>query len=449
MSEAWREVLDEFDVEATATEPPDDREGDWFQLLGVFGTAGFIRLVTDGAHLVMQLAPPEGVDRLNARMESHGWTSLQDGPPALLERGFPDTDQFRDAWIAVTRLGDAIRDDDADDFLETLESGATEEPDELTEKDSQDENAQDSDEQDEEQPDPKPDPDTSGGAFEPIGLDDDREGLDDGAFEWMSERTDDGVAVVLGFGTILETADYQRLEERLVRNLRGKYDVDVEIDADHSITLRLPREPGTRAALHVLPDRGVSSASVAEVDGFVGDYFGTLEELAGSGIDPLVFLGVTASKRREKSSSFETIGRESAPSKKDDSSRTEWLVDDDEPDEPEEDSSGVVLGVTSQPDPEDPLEPGRFDDPRLRGPDATTSLVDVVLRHPGYSDRRVGQVLSILLSIEYSDSLELINKAPTVIAWGVARDRGQTMKTVVEGAGGKVYLAEPGEFHED
>jgi hypothetical protein len=123
------------------------------------------------------------------------------------------------------------------------------------------------------------------------------------------------------------------------------------------------------------------------------------------------------------------------------------VVDDEEPEEDE--GTGVVLAVESEPEPDDPLEAGRFDDPRLKGPDATTSLVDVVLRHPGYSDRRIGQVLSILLSIEYSGSLELINKAPTVIAWGVSRERAQTMKTVIEGAGGKVHLSEPGQFHED
>ena len=105
--------------------------------------------------------------------------------------------------------------------------------------------------------------------------------------------------------------------------------------------------------------------------------------------------------------------------------------DDDVDEAPAEAPDAVVFDATPS-DEDAPLKPGFFDDARLKRPDATTSLVDVVLRHPGYSDKNIGQVLSILLSIEYASCLDLAAKAPVVVAWGVARERALTMKTVME-----------------
>jgi hypothetical protein len=87
-----------------------------------------------------------------------------------------------------------------------------------------------------------------------------------------------------------------------------------------------------------------------------------------------------------------------------------------------------------------------FGDARLKRADATTPLVDVVLRHPGYAERATAQALGILLSVEHHKAQRLVESAPCVIAWGVGRDQAQTLKTVVEGAGGKVVLVEPGTF---
>lgn len=94
----------------------------------------------------------------------------------------------------------------------------------------------------------------------------------------------------------------------------------------------------------------------------------------------------------------------------------------------------------------DALSPGAFTDARLRREDANTALVDVILRHPGYSDKNMSKVLSILLSIEYSKAQALIERAPCVLAWGTSNERGQTMKSVIEGAGGKVVIVEPDTF---
>ncbi len=108
--------------------------------------------------------------------------------------------------------------------------------------------------------------------------------------------------------------------------------------------------------------------------------------------------------------------------------------------------AGVVLDLSAPPEAGAPLTPGKFDDPRLKRPDATTTLVDVVLRHPGFSDKRIGQVLNILLSIESRQARQLADSAPCVIAWGIGRERAMTFRDVIEGAGGKVLLAEPGTF---
>jgi hypothetical protein len=92
------------------------------------------------------------------------------------------------------------------------------------------------------------------------------------------------------------------------------------------------------------------------------------------------------------------------------------------------------------------LRPKDFMDPRLKRADATTPLVDVVLRHPGYAERATAQAIGILLSVEHHRAQSLVESAPCVIAWGVGREQAQTLKTVVEGAGGKVLLVEPGTF---
>lgn len=91
----------------------------------------------------------------------------------------------------------------------------------------------------------------------------------------------------------------------------------------------------------------------------------------------------------------------------------------------------------------DALRPGDYRDPRIRRDDATTPLVDVVLRHPGFSDKSMRQVLSILLDVTYYDATKLTESAPCLIAWGVSQERAAEFKSVIENAGGRVTLVEP------
>ena len=92
------------------------------------------------------------------------------------------------------------------------------------------------------------------------------------------------------------------------------------------------------------------------------------------------------------------------------------------------------------------LRQGDFTDERLRREDAESALVDVVLRHPGYSDKNMAKVLTLLLSVDYSQALSIISLAPCVLARGTGQERARTMKSVIEGAGGKVVLVEPDTF---
>ncbi|RVU48834.1 hypothetical protein EA187_05240 [Lujinxingia sediminis] len=111
--------------------------------------------------------------------------------------------------------------------------------------------------------------------------------------------------------------------------------------------------------------------------------------------------------------------------------------------------SGVVFDLSSaSASTARELVQGDFSDSRLKRDDAQTALVDLVLRHPGYSDRRINQVLTILLSIDYAAAERLAESAPCVIAWGLSRERALSFKDVLHSAGGKALLVEPGTFGE-
>lgn len=144
------------------------------------------------------------------------------------------------------------------------------------------------------------------------------------------------------------------------------------------------------------------------------------------------------------------------------SGRRDRSGSDPAPSDPSDQTGGVVLGLGSSPasptssgdsapaapttadaHPESPLEQGNYTDPRLMREDADTRLVDVVLRHPGYAERKMAHNLSILLSVDYGDAVDLVESAPCVIAWGVGLERAQNFKRVIEKAGGKVVLIEP------
>lgn len=443
----WREVLEHMEIPTTEAAGPAGAGGDWHQLVAAFGTKAFLRALTDGAELALECAPPGDAEAARGALADAGWSIEGEAVPFVARREFPaETDEMRAHWVRIAKLADATRAEDASAFHSALEAGET------AEAVAEGEGSEDAPDA---PLDVEPSKESAGSPFESIGDADNAPSMER-PFAFALARSGDLVEVALGFDEVLERHEYEQLERRLIGNLRGKYDVDVSIVGAHEVKSKLDVAPKTRVALRV--SAATKSLTVRDIEEAVTNYFETLSELAGVGIDPLVFLGARASRR--KSGAFEAIGhssddngkgaeptRDAAPPHE-----SVLLVADDEDEDNVAVQGGddeVVFGVDDALEPDAPLEPGRYDDPRLRRPDATTALVDIVLRHPGYSDRNMGQVMSILLSLDYASCLEIAERAPTIVAWGVSRERGLTMKTVFEGAGGKVLLVEPGTFHED
>ncbi|GEM_PF-5759975 len=229
---------------------------------------------------------------------------------------------------------------------------------------------------------------------------------------------DESIDLLIGISPEMNAHKFERFGDIVVRNLRAKFDIKPRLGEG-----RVSEGFGDYAhRLHVIceVEEGSTKAASAEIYA----YLQRLNDLSEAGIDPLVFLGIDDSTKSEKKQESLQVEDVELPS-------GEFVLD-------------IGSGKKGT-----RLEKGNFEDKRLRGRDASTALVDVILRHPGYSDKNMGQVLSILLSIEYHEALELIEDAPTSLAWAVNRERGQMFKTVIEGAGGKVYLSEPGAFDAD
>ena len=312
---------------------------------------------------------------------------------------------------------------------------------------------------------PQQKPDTGGGVFESIGDDEPDPDKPTGMLadvrlsSYEIQAVDDGVEVRLRLDTKLPTADIEQLARGLAHALRARYDVSSRpIPAEDSAA----RSDGSVARVRVEPTKlGVSGPlSTEEFSEQIDKYFERLERFDELGVKLADVLGLTA----ESSSPTQTASRRArrqrtreepeAPTEKPD--ETERRAPRREPAESERrparesddaEGSGFVLGVedrsSNNTSPESGLEAGNYRDPRLLREDATTSLVDVVLRHPGYAEEKMGHNLSILLSIDYPEAMELVESAPRVIAWGVAHERGMNFKRVIEKAGGKVVLVEP------
>lgn len=419
----FREILEELEIPTTATAGPNGAAGEWLQLLAVFGQRGFLRALTDGDALALECAPPGDAAPTRKALEQHGWSIAEERVPFVAQRELPSSvDEMRAMWLRVTKLADATRNEDSAAFLSALTASEASEASE----------AEDA---------------PTGGAFEVIG---DADAAVDAAaapqssaFEFALVRAGEEVHAALGFSDRIGRVEHDDLEARLISNLRGKYDVDVEAVGAPDVDAKLPAPPTTRVSLKVRAAVG-SNLSVQAVERAVGEYLETLQELAVAGVDPLVFLGARSSKRN--TGAFEAIGATAAPQ----AAATEVEISSVELDlaPPGDDDDVDEVVFSAVPTADEPLQPGLFEDERLKRLDATSALVDVVLRHPGYSDRNIGQVMSILLSLDYGSCLEIAGKAPTVITWGVARERALTMKTVLEGAGGRVVLVEPGTFGE-
>lgn len=254
----------------------------------------------------------------------------------------------------------------------------------------------------------------------------------------------DTLSLWLKLDHTLERHEHATLEQGLIKSLRIRFDVE-------------PRPEFTREldelAMSLVPIMSTDAASMRAIEDGLDRMFSRLVEFGRLGMDLFSALDLRAGQaaQRPETDFSERSTLVDVPSKRDLSTLKRPTIDQTQTQPQREPSgAGVVLdlGPQSSASSQDngPLKAGNFSDPRLKRSDATAPLVDVVLRHPGFSDKRIGQVLNILLSIEHSKALQLIEAAPCVIAWGISRERALTFKNVIEGAGGKALLVEPDTF---
>ncbi len=390
-----KSVLSKVGWEPTESEPPNDsfsKESQWYEIFSKFGASGFVRTLATDAELVVQAAHPniEPNEMIKALNQVEDVWSQDSG---FFRSNLTSEEFALAAFSKIEALANVLLSDDIEKRFKTFIGEADEF---CVAGDS-----------------------AEGGDFEVIGGKADSKDVqscsDSFGFQLVLEKHID---LLVGVSPEMNANKFERFGEVMIRNLRAKFDL-VPVLGEGRIADGFN---GYSHRLHILCEVESDVDSVGEE---VREYLQRLNDLSDAGIDPLVFLGVSDSQKvdaREAEQPSTTLRFESDPE------------DDD-----------VSLDMRSSAA-RNKLQKGDFEDQRLRGRDATTALVDVVLRHPGYSDKNMGQVLSILLSIEYHEALELIENAPTTLAWGVNRERGQTFKTVIEGAGGKVFLSEPGAF---
>ncbi len=434
----WKSAFDDLGIELNDTASPDDTDGIWFEALAEFSRHSFIRLLLSALddQLVLRLeaalGPVEGAQKslakaLTAHLEDASavdWSLHVEDTPWILESSLStdDEEHLRRVLLALLAICERFESiTSADQWFDVLGRSPASEP----------------------TPERRPATDADGddaSPFEEIGAEsptDQQATIEATAFT----QIDDKLHVALGFRQVLAPRQIEALKQGLEHHLHAKFDVQVRpVDIDDRAELRMPEAARTVLSLEVR--RGEFSDSLralkSEVDGFLE----RLEKFSSFGVDLFEYLGVGETVFEDSEEVADADAAESklsfrrrAPSEQALRTRAADALEED----------GVVLDLGAERG-TSTLEPKDYTDPRLQRDDADTPLVDIVLRHPGYSDRRIGQVLSILLSIDYHDAVDIADSAPCVIAWGLGQQRARSFKEVIESAGGKVLLVEPDTF---
>lgn len=249
--------------------------------------------------------------------------------------------------------------------------------------------------------------------------------------------------IALGFGEVLTNSQIRTLEEGLQGDLGTRFEGRLErIGEQDRAELRLPLMARTQCFFRF----HFAQQSPSEVQSALERYLERLKKFSAYGVDLFEYLGVGQTLFAKSSQPSLTPGKSHvesglsplAPRESTEADHQEVILDLGFPTSPSSRHRTPSVETT--------LTTRDFTDPRLQREDATTPLVDLVLRHPGYFDRRIGQVLSILLSIEYHDAIQLADSAPCVIAWGISQERARSFQEVIESAGGKALLVEPDSF---
>jgi len=468
LPDAWRELADELDLDVRPCDPPDDTTGgaQWVDVLRRFGDEGFMRLLaspgatTSSLHL--ELAPPTGgsgpewvqavASELESRLETT-WNVDDGGPPWTLTASVvdgPNPDNLAPFLTGLMQLGDYISSPDS-----------AEPPEWLTPSDgsggrprSGDTESSDTD-----------------GIFETIGDDAD----DDGSRQPAADDPDRGrrlsghgsdarlaaANVVESDGSLeatitldreVSTAALETLGRGLAHTLRARFGVHARplpagegsetSSVTKTVSVRIDEMESDRAA----------TFDATEMADRLDEYFGRLEKFGGHGLAlaDVLGLGESADERTQaKKPRQEPTDERSEPGGSIGEPEDDGVVLNLEGDASDEQSlpeGADDSGETVLQGPDSGLQAGNYTDPRLKREDAETALVDVVLRHPGYAERRMAHNLGILLDVDFTDAMELVQDAPCLIAWGVGRERGLRFKRVIENAGGKVVLVEPETF---
>jgi hypothetical protein len=411
MSDALSAVMADLKLEPTSVVAPGLETGDWKFAFAKFGTLGFLRcLVCEEpakvfVHFVLpHWTLPDAVRaaEIYATHTKLSWEAREHDGGFALVAGLSETPNWGQALSLGGRLSDFVDSDhDAHTTLaalfpshldDTVKLGIDRSP------------AGEESPSIEESPATEKSPVAVKSPFEEIGAVEAATPVNiSGAPKFDLTASREGAQLTFNLGRSTKSGELARFATALRRHLRSYADVDVDIlESEDSVSLAI---------------RGADWAEFPSQQAFmeaVQRALTPIEDMIKHGVTPSVALGLAGLDGVE-------IAARPAP-------RAE--------------AEEVVFSAVE----EGPLKSGNFDDARLSEPRSTSNLVDVVLRHPGYSDRRVGQVLSILLSIEYFAALRLMQASPIVIARAVANSRALTMQEVIEGAGGKIQLTDPDRY---
>ncbi|MFW5968355.1 MAG: hypothetical protein ACOCV2_12595 [Persicimonas sp.] len=471
-TDTWKEPFAERDIDLSEVSAPDDAGGDWFQTIATFTRRGFLRVAAsphdDALELHVQLALPGARDEDAEKLKDHfknlseaDWSLEGEQRPWVLEARVPLGDPLEVTIDAFEGLAEGVKrveaGEEVDDVLAELFGEQTSEDAPSSEEETGDEAEHSSK--------ATPSDDRSGskdsGPFEQIGdaADTDTGGEstaragDASLVSFQCGVSDDLVEINLEIDGDLDERSEKKLREALERALRARFDaVTANFEVEHGdggVTVTLGVEPADLGA--------AGDETLGALSDDIKSFFERIERFNKLGMS--LFEVLAPQRRTRTRSEDESSSRTAKVSSDEESSRSSTRPKDErkrrdghmrprqDQRRAEPDTSGVVLsfgGAELDADrDETTLEPGDYTDERLRRPDATTPLVDVVLRHPGYSDKSMRQVLSILLDIDYFEADRLADDAPCIIAWGVSQERAQEFKRVIENAGGRVTLVEP------
>ncbi|MBA2665296.1 MAG: hypothetical protein H0U74_23610 [Bradymonadaceae bacterium] len=456
---AWRQVLDELGITPQSTAAPDGAHGMWFQTLARFARTGFLRVLAspndaeDSLALRAQIAPGPSTAQTDAVLDAlvaglaqrsnTVWQAQSKQVPWELSTTLAlDTqdgvETYRKALLALMKLGDLVAGADEGLSVASLKEALGV--------------AMPANEASPAQPEtalPQAGgTSTEGFVFETIGSGASSATAPAFAETGNIERANvsvvgDHLEAAVSVDTVLRPVELTRLADGLAHHLRVRFDADVTPLGDSERAERALSEPHQSnfyLRIQSADETLRNPAGRADLQHKIEAYFQKIQDFGRLGIDIFDVLGLRQDAAPASASASSTILSASPAPLPGQGATTN--------------NDGIVLDLgaggfaAASGAAGDGLRKGDFADQRLRRPDATTPLVDVVLRHPGYSDRRIGQVLSILLSIEYHAALRLAENAPCVIAWGLANERARSFKDVIETTGGKAVLVEPDTFAE-